>query len=74
VKGTIIWCKKWNQGCFDVAHYDDATLVALQFATAATHSLKFVCIRRLRKALLDLGLTLTRIVHVGVRKGDDWES
>jgi hypothetical protein len=72
VKGTIIWCKKWNQGCCDVAYYDDATLVALQFATAARHSLKFVYIRRLRKGLSDLGHTLTRLVHVGVRKGDDW--
>jgi hypothetical protein len=27
--GTIIWCLKWNQGCFDVAFYKEKTLFTL---------------------------------------------
>jgi hypothetical protein len=30
--GTIIiWCQKWNQGCFDVAFYVNDTLITVQF-------------------------------------------
>jgi hypothetical protein len=25
--GTVIWCQKWNQGCFDVAFYINDTLI-----------------------------------------------
>ena len=25
--GTVIWCQKWNQGCFDVALYFEKTLI-----------------------------------------------
>mmetsp|Transcript_24577 Transcript_24577/g.68053 ORF Transcript_24577/g.68053 Transcript_24577/m.68053 type:complete len:588 (-) Transcript_24577:140-1903(-) len=68
--GTIIWCQKWNQGCFDVAFYQGSTLVTLQFTVAEEHSLKPKFIRRLRDALLSSGITVDTFVHVGVGEAD----
>ena len=66
--GTVIWCQKWNQGCFDVAFFFNSVLVTLQFTVSSSHSLKPVYIRRLRDALLtkDPSLEPSRCVHIGV--------
>ena len=66
--GTVIWCQKWNQDCFDVAFLFNSTLLTLQFTVSSSHYLKPVYIRRLRDALLkkDSSLELDTVVHVGV--------
>lgn len=69
---SVIWCLKWNRGCFDVAFYIDTTLVTVQFTLQEEHSLKPNYIRGLRKALMDKSMAVDKSVHIGVRK-NDWE-
>lgn len=65
--GTIIWCLKWNQGCFDVAFYKSRTLLTLQFAVSADHSLKLQYIKALKEALeVHSSLAVETCIHVGV--------
>lgn len=52
---VVIWCFKWNQGCFDLALFCNGQLVTLQFTTSATHSLKLQYVSQLRSALLKHG-------------------
>jgi hypothetical protein len=68
----VIWCLKWNQGCFDVAFFMNATLVTVQFTVSEKHSLKPQYIRQLRQALLDKKETVNKVLHVGVREVD-WQ-
>ncbi|CAB9513157.1 hypothetical protein SEMRO_575_G169280.1 [Seminavis robusta] len=49
--GTIIWCMKWNQGCFDAAFFKDEVLLTLQFTVAGDHSLKVQYISDLKNAI-----------------------
>ena len=71
--GTIIWCMKWNQGCFDVAFFKDSTLLTLQFTVAGDHSLKIQFIRALRDAIESSpgGLEVKTCIHVGVVGGNE---
>jgi hypothetical protein len=71
--GTIIWCQKWNQGCFDVAFYKETTLYTLQFTVSKEHSLKPKYIRMLRDALLKKGAVVEAAVHVGVGKAEGFQ-
>lgn len=68
----VIWCLKWNQGCFDVAFFMNATLITVQFTVSEKHSLKPQYIRQLRQALLDKKETVNKVLHVGVREVD-WQ-
>ena len=68
--GLIIWCLKWNQGCFDVAFYENEILVTLQFTVSEKHSLKLGYVRKLRAALERKGVPLSKFVHIGVRMKD----
>ena len=70
--GTIIWCMKWNQGCFDVAFFTKNTLLTLQFTVAGVHSLKVHYINALKNAIENSGgLKIKTCIHVGVVGGDD---
>jgi hypothetical protein len=69
-EGTIIWCLKWNQGCFDVAFYKEETLFTLHFTISSEHSLKPRFIRKLRHALVEKGVVVNGVVHLGVGEGD----
>ena len=69
---AVIWCQKWNQGCFDIGFYANATLITAQFILQAKHTLELNCIRRLRKALVKKDIPVTKVVHVGVRESN-WE-
>jgi hypothetical protein len=65
---TVIWCMLWNQGCFDVAiHFEEGTLVTIQFTISSEHSLKLAYVTALRKALKDSDRSVQRVVHIGVR-------
>lgn len=64
---TIIWCLKWNQGCFDVAFYVGTKLVTLQFTN---HSLKLQYVTSLRNALVAKGKTVSQVVHIAVVESD----
>ena len=68
----VIWCLKWNQGCFDVAFFMNATLITVQFTVSEKHSLKPQYIRQLRQALLDKKETVNKVLHVGVKEVD-WQ-
>jgi hypothetical protein len=70
--GLVINCLKWNQGCFDVAFYQENTLVTIQFTVAKKHSLKPMYIRLLRDALLGRKISVDRVVHVGVTEEADF--
>ena len=70
--GTVIWCQKWNQGCFDVALYSNRTLITIQFTLQAVHSLKPQFVRKLRDALLKENFSVDRCVHIGMRE-DLWD-
>ena len=70
IDGAVIWCQKWNQGCFDVAFYVENTLITVQFTLQKSHSLKPYYIRKLRDALEEKGLLLQNCVHVGMREKD----
>lgn len=65
---TIIWCLKWNQGCFDVAMYSDGTLIALQFTVSDFRLLKLEYVKDLRAALLSKGLTVQTVAYIGINK------
>jgi hypothetical protein len=71
--GTVIWCEKWNQGCFDVAFYINSRLVTVQISSRQTsHSLKLQYVKKLRKALLQKNVALPAdvdVVHLSVVKG-----
>ena len=54
-----------------MAFYKDESLVTLQFTTQSQHSLKLQYIRRLRNALMDKGIPVKKVVHVGVRN-EEW--
>ena len=71
--GTVIWCLKWNQGCFDTAFLQDSTLVTLQFTVSEDHSFKPNYIRRLRDALLDKNVVIGKFVHVGVADAEGFK-
>ena len=64
--GTVIWCLKWNQACFDTAFYQNSTLVTLQFTVSEEHTFKPKYIRWLRNALLDNGVVVDKFIHVAV--------
>ena len=67
--GTIIWCLKWNQGCFDVAFFKSKTLLTLQFTVSADHSLKLQYIKALKEAIevhSSGSLAVETCIHVGV--------
>jgi len=73
-EGTVIWCMKWNQGCFDVAFYQAKTLVTLQLTISPDHSLKPRFIRRLRDALLQqYNIQVESFLHVGVSEADNFQ-
>ena len=67
--GGVIWCLKWDQGCFDVAFYSNKTLITIQFTVADEHSLKLEYIKELRSALLANNKEVSTIVHVGIVDG-----
>ena len=67
---AVIWCLKWNQGCFDVAFCKDGILITLQFTEQEKHSLKLQYVRKLRDAITTAGLRLDKYVHIGVREKD----
>eukprot|EP00980_Cylindrotheca_fusiformis_P015515 scaffold4410_cov78-Cylindrotheca_fusiformis.AAC.6 len=70
--GTIIWCMKWNQGCFDVAFFKNDTLMTLQFTLARSHSLKLQYIRDLKNAIENCsGTSVGSVIHVGVVSNDN---
>ena len=64
--GTLIWCLKWNQGCFDLAFYWNEILVTLQFTISAEHSLKLEHVKHLRDALLASGNLVDSVIHIGI--------
>jgi hypothetical protein len=66
--GTVIWCQKWNQRCFNVAFYFNAALITVQFTLQESHSLKLQFVRKLWDALKKENLPLHNCVHVGVRE------
>jgi len=70
---TIIWCLKWNQGCFDTAFLQNSTLVTLQFTVSEKHSFKPKYIRRLRDALQEKGVVVDNCVHVGVAEVNNFQ-
>jgi len=72
--GTVVWCMKWNQGCFDVAFYEEKTLVTLQFTVSDDHSLKPKFIRNLRDTLLQENqVEVDTVIHVGVSGTESFE-
>lgn len=75
-KTVVVWCTKWNQGCFDAAIYIDGTLVTLQFTVAEKHSQHLEYIKYLRDAFAKAGVMLTQFAHVGINGDGDlpWES
>ena len=65
--GTVIWCLKWNQGCFDVAFFKAGTLLTLQFTVSADHSIKLQYIKDLKEAVEShVSESVETLVHVGV--------
>ena len=65
--GTVIWCLKWNQGCFDVAFFKAGTLLTLQFTVSADHSIKLQFIKDLKEAVEShLSESVGECIHVGV--------
>eukprot|EP00980_Cylindrotheca_fusiformis_P020903 scaffold7923_cov107-Cylindrotheca_fusiformis.AAC.3 len=70
--GTIIWCMKWNQGCFDFAFFKNHALLTLQFTVAAENTLKVQFIKDLRKAIeKNSSVSVDNFIHVGVVGGND---
>jgi hypothetical protein len=67
--GGVIWCLKWNQGCFDVAFYSNRTLVTIQFTVVEEDSLKLEYVKKLRDALRSKNKTMETVVHVVVVDG-----
>jgi hypothetical protein len=72
--GTVIWCMKWNQGCFDVAFYKNHKLVTIQFTISEQHDLKPIFIRRLRDTLLlkyNGASPVTECIHIGISTAEN---
>ena len=65
---VLIECRKWNQGCFDIAFCYQQTLVTIQFTVSASHSLKLDHLRHLRENLLRSGRTVDRVNHIAIIK------
>lgn len=63
---AVIWCLKWNQGCFDAAFFHDKTLYTIQFTVCKTHSLKLRYIKELVALIRKKGIKVDGIVHIGV--------
>ena len=72
-EGTVIWCLKWNQRCFDAAYYQDTTLITLQFTVSEEHTLKPAYIRKLRDAMVEKGANIDNFVHVSVSKANGFQ-
>ncbi|KAG7341141.1 hypothetical protein IV203_023092 [Nitzschia inconspicua] len=69
--GTIIWCMKWNQGCFDAAFFKDEVLLTLQFTVGSDHSLKVQYISDLKNAIENrLEKDIKAFHHVAVVGGN----
>ncbi|KAG7358001.1 hypothetical protein IV203_014588 [Nitzschia inconspicua] len=69
--GTIIWCMKWNQGCFDAAFFKDEVLLTLQFTVGGDHSLKVQYISDLKNAIENsLEKEIKAFHHVAVVGGN----
>jgi hypothetical protein len=62
----VIFCKKWNQGCFDLAFVFGDELVTTNFTISAEHSLKVWYIRDLKIALKKNGREVTKVTHLAV--------
>ena len=73
---TVVWCLKWNQGCFDVALYSKPVLVTLQFTVSKTHSLKLEYVRELREAFSSRGIKVETVAHIGINEDGQlhWKS
>jgi hypothetical protein len=69
-QSAVIWCLKWNQGCFDVAFYHECTLYTIQFTVSKTHTLKLRYVKELVASLRANGVTVEHIVHIGVSNQD----
>jgi len=69
--GTLIWCMKWNQGCYDVAFFKGNTLLTLQFTVSGAHSLKLQYIEALKDEIERKRFEVETFIHVGVVGGDD---
>mmetsp|Transcript_29506 Transcript_29506/g.43525 ORF Transcript_29506/g.43525 Transcript_29506/m.43525 type:complete len:97 (-) Transcript_29506:95-385(-) len=50
----------------------NGALVTVQFTIQNTHSLKPNYIRKLREAIISKGVTVDRVVHVGIKNDDLW--
>ena len=59
----VIWCVKWNQGCFDIGFHQDGVLATVQFIVADEHSMKIECIRHLKNVLEEGGANVPTIAH-----------
>jgi Ni2+-binding GTPase involved in maturation of urease and hydrogenase len=68
---TVIWCLKWNQGCFDAAIYDNGTLITLQFTVSISHSVKLEHLTELRETLLKSELPVNDIFHAAIVPKDN---
>eukprot|EP00529_Nitzschia_sp_RCC80_P025106 CAMPEP_0113442144 /NCGR_PEP_ID=MMETSP0014_2-20120614/1458_1 /TAXON_ID=2857 /ORGANISM="Nitzschia sp." /LENGTH=540 /DNA_ID=CAMNT_0000333033 /DNA_START=10 /DNA_END=1629 /DNA_ORIENTATION=+ /assembly_acc=CAM_ASM_000159 len=75
---VVIWCQKWNQGCFDVALFrtNDKTLTTLQFTLAQSHSQHYEYLKELRDAVVSKFKTVDRVCHIVVTPHDflEWET
>ena len=69
--GTVIWCMKWNQGCFDVAFVKGNTLLTLQFTISPAHSLKIQYITALKDEMERKSVVFDTVNHIAVLGGDD---
>ena len=67
---VVVWCMKWNQGCFDVAiyHGETGTLATLQFTVSDSHSLHLEYVRHLRDAFHNANFSLQTFSHIGISK------
>lgn len=67
----VIKCIKWNEGCFDIAFFQNSKLVTIQFTVSRKHSVKLCSIRSLKEALEALGKKVDETVnHIAVVEGD----
>lgn len=68
---TIIWCLRWDQGCFDVAIYCKGTLATVQFTFSDIHSLKLEYVRQLRDELQHHDHSVREVVHIGINNAGE---
>ena len=71
VETFVIFCTKWNQGCFDAALFHDGQLLTLQFTVSLKHSLKMNFIRDLKESLKATGKDVKKLGHIAIVKGED---